>query len=393
MVEFLVDKYYRLTIKNRLFLLCVCYSFCIVLASYAGQSQNDYIRFGTLAISIIAGFVFGFLNMVGIKNSIDRTLKHVRGLASGDISKAIIALRNNEISHILKELEALRQATRNSVEHSTDAAVEATGASQKLSTIVIDLSNTVERQTDMVRESNKLTLDVAENLDVTEEMAVSTTETIQATRATLASFVDDLNRAGSIIIGESEKQVQLNAQTQELAAKAANIRQVLEIISDIADQTNLLALNAAIEAARAGEQGRGFAVVADEVRALAAKTQNSLSQINNGVQAVITGVEQVCDANQVGAARMREIAEETRRLIENVGTTDDRLKGAVEISSGLVKKSTFIAVRTKQLIDIMQQVVTLSEQNSYAVNEVKTVAENLADKSRSLQKELSHYTL
>ena len=90
---------------------------------------------------------------------------------------------------------------------------------------------------------------------------------------------------------------------------------------------------------------------------------------------------------------MREIAEETRRLIENVGTTDDRLKGAVEISSGLVKKSTFIAVRTKQLIDIMQQVVTLSEQNGCAVNEVKTVAENLADKSRSLQKELSHYTL
>src|ERR1700687_4762783 len=108
----------------------------------------------------------------------------------------------------------------------------------------------------------------------------------------------------------------------------------------MADQTNLLALNASIEAARAGEAGRGFAVVADEVRALAAKTQNSLAQINSGVQSVVNGVEKVCVANEKSASRMREIAEETRRLILNVGETDERLKGAVDISSNLVKKST-----------------------------------------------------
>lgn len=391
MIEFLVDKYYRLTIKNRLFLLCICYSLCIVLASYAGQSPNLLIRFGILAASIVAGFIFGFLNMVGIKNSIERTLNHVRVLANGDISKPIIALRNNEISNILQALEALRLATRESITHSAATSHEAADASQKLSGIVNNLSQTVRRQSGMIEESNQLTLDVAENLDITEEMAISTTETIQATRVTLSNFMEDLNRAGGIIIGESENQAAMSTETQELAAKAANIRQVLEIISDIADQTNLLALNASIEAARAGEAGRGFAVVADEVRALAAKTQNSLSQINSGVQAVISGVERVCGANEMGAARMREVAEETRRLITNVGTTDERLKGSVDISSDLVKKSTFIAIRTKQLIELMQQIMTLSEQNGSVVNEVKVVAVSLAEKSDNLEKELSKY--
>lgn len=391
MISFLVDKYYRLSIKNRLLLLCICYSFCIVIASYAGQSNNPLIRFGVLTVSIIAGFVFGFLNMTGIKNSIERTLNHVRTLADGDISKPIISLRNNEISKILQALEILRIATCESVTHSSVASNETADASQKLSHIVTNLTKTVQQQSDLIEKSNQLTMDVAGNLDITEEMAISTTETIEATRATLTSFMDDLKKAGSVIIGESENQAAMSTQTQELAIKAADIRKVLEIISDIADQTNLLALNASIEAARAGEAGRGFAVVADEVRALAAKTQNSLTQINSGVQAVISGVEQVCGSNELGAGRMREIAEETRRLIANVGATDERLKGSVNISSDLVNKSIFIATRTKQLIELMHQVMTLSEQNGTVVNEVRVVAVNLAEKSDNLRSELSKY--
>jgi methyl-accepting chemotaxis protein len=291
----------------------------------------------------------------------------------------------------LQALEVLRLATRESISHSASTSHEAADASQKLSHIVTNLSQTVQQQTGMIEECNKLTLDVAGNLDITEEMAISTTETIEATRATLSCFMEDLKQAGSVIIGESDNQAAMSTETQDLAAKAADIRKVLEIISDIADQTNLLALNASIEAARAGEAGRGFAVVADEVRALAAKTQNSLSQINVGVLAVINGVERVCGANEKGAVKMREIAEETRRLIANVGATDERLKGSVDISSDLVKKSTFIATRTKQLIELMQQIMTLSDQNSHVVSEVEVVSVSLAEKSDNLQNELSKY--
>jgi methyl-accepting chemotaxis protein len=309
----------------------------------------------------------------------------------GDLTKRLGLTHKDEVGEAAGLIDQFIAKVQHSVAQSVDSSNETAIASHDLSQIVTKLTETVQRQSSMIDQCNQLTQDVAGNLDITEEMAVSTTETIEVTRTTLARFVDDLNRAGTIIIGESDSQAAMSAQTQELAVKATDIRIVLEIISDIADQTNLLALNASIEAARAGEAGRGFAVVADEVRALAAKTQSSLAQINAGVQTVVSGVERVCGANEKSASRMRDIAEETRRLIKNVGETDERLKGAVDISSDLVNKSTYIATRTKQLIEFMQQIIILSEQNSTVAIEVGGVSNSLAEKSENLRGVLSKF--
>ena len=266
-------------------------------------------------------------------------------------------------------------------------------ASQELSHIAANLSETVQRQSVLIAEGDKLTQDVAGNLDVTEDMAISTTEAIEATRTVLARFVVDLNNTGNIIIGEAESQAVMAAQAQELADKAGDIRQVLEIIADIADQTNLLALNASIEAARAGDAGRGFAVVANEVRALAAKTQSSLEQINDSINSVVNGVELVCSGNEQAVSRMREIAASTRGLIDTVGGTGERLKDSVDISSNLVRKSTYIATRTKQLIELMNQICILSEQNRSVSVEVGGVSASLAEKSDNLREALERFKI
>ena len=278
-----------------------------------------------------------------------------------------------------------------SISQSIESAHETAVSSQELSHSAAHLSENVQSQAIMIAEGDKLTHDVAQNLDVSEEMAVSTTEAIEGTRVILSQFVADLKKAGTVIIGESESQATMAGQAQELAGKAGEIRQVLEIISDIADQTNLLALNASIEAARAGDAGRGFAVVADEVRALAAKTQGSLSQINSSINAVMDGIELVCTGNEKGVSRMREIAASTGVLIENVGGASEHLKGSVEISSDLVRKSTYIATRTKDLIDLMNQIYSLSEQNRSVAIEVGEVSAGMAQKSEGLREALSRF--
>ena len=355
------------------------------------QYQLLFGVFGMLGTILLAIFVY--MQARYIFRPLEAMTKMANDLAygEGDLTKRLGVANKDEIGEAAGFIDQFIAKVQHSVAQSVESSHETAVASEELSQIVVNLTGTVQRQTDVINECNQLTQDVAGNLDITEEMAISTTETIEATRTTLSLFMTELNKAGNTIITESDSQEAMNKQTQELAVKATDIRMVLDIISDIADQTNLLALNASIEAARAGEAGRGFAVVADEVRALAAKTQNSLDRINAGVQAVISGVERVCGANEMSATRMREIAEEMRRLINNVGDTDGRLKGAVEISSNLVNKSTYIAIRTKQLIEMMQQIIVLSDQNRTVANEVGDVSATLAQKSDGLRVELSKF--
>jgi len=339
----------------------------------------------------LIGLFFSVAAARKISGPIGKLVVQASQVAAGDMTSQVEHYSKDETGQLCGAFNAMVANVRQSLAQSVESSNETAVASQELSHIVVNLSKTVSRQSSLIDESNRLAQDVAGNLDVTEEMAISTTETIETTRTTLSHFIDELNQAGGIIIGESDTQAAMITQNQALAGKAADIRVVLEIISDIADQTNLLALNASIEAARAGEAGRGFAVVADEVRALAAKTQSSLTQINSGVQAVVQGVEQVCGANEKSATRMRDIAEETRRLIVNVKETDQRLKGAVDISSDLASKSTYIATRTKQLIELMQQIIIQTEQSATVAGEVGGVASSLAQKSETLRVMLAKF--
>ena len=340
----------------------------------------------------------GMLVLFKVAN--DRVLKPLQtmvGVASdlshgeGDLTARLNLKRADEIGEVSGYIDSFIEKVQHSVTTAKETATETAVASQELSHIAANLSNTVQQQAGIVMESDALAQEVGQNLDLTEEMAINTTETIEITRKVMVQFVGNLNSAGNIIIGESDKQRQLAAQMQELAANAGKIREVLEIISDIADQTNLLALNASIEAARAGELGRGFAVVADEVRQLAAKTQSSLSQINQSVNTVVDGVENLYGQTEESSRRMMTIAESTRGLISTAGESGERLSGAVAISSDLVRKSTFIATRTKQLMDKMSQMSQVAEQNRSVANEVEDVSSAMAIKSEGLRDNLGRF--
>jgi len=343
--------------------------------------------------------VLGLAVGLGIAGTINSSLKEITGRVrdlsegDGDLSKRINMGSKDEIGEVASYIDQFIGKVQESISHSVASAQESAVASQELSHIAANLSGTVQRQSAMIAEGDTMTQEVAANFDITEEMAISTTETIQATRETLTKFVEGLKQAGAVIAGESESQSAMAEQAQELAQRAGDISLVLEIIADIADQTNLLALNASIEAARAGEAGRGFAVVADEVRALAAKTQSSLEQINTSVSAVVNGVQRACAGNEQGASRMRGIAASTKGLIEDVGGAAERLKESVDISSNLVRKSTHIATRTKQVIEIMNQIIALSEQNRVVALEVDGVSGSLAQKSEGLRLALGRFRI
>jgi len=343
-------------------------------------------------------FAFGMLILFKVAN--DRVAKPLQTMVEvasdlahgeGDLTARLAMKRSDEIGEASGFIDSFIEKVQHSVITAKETATETAVASQELSHIAANLSNTVQKQAQIVSEGAALTQEVGQNLDLTEEMAINTTETIEATRGVMTQFVSNLNLAGTVIIDEADKQRQMAARMQELSANAGKIREVLEIISDIADQTNLLALNASIEAARAGELGRGFAVVADEVRQLAAKTQSSLTQINQSVTTVVSGVENMYGETEESSRRMVSIAESTRGLIATAGDSGERLSRAVSISSDLVKKSTFIATRTKQLMEQMLMMSQVAEQNRSVAHEVEDVSSAMAAKSEGLRDNLGRF--
>jgi methyl-accepting chemotaxis protein len=346
-----------------------------------------------LGVFIIGGTGTGLIIARNINASLSLITNRVHDISEGegDLSQSIEIRGSDEICEMAGYINQFIGKARRTIVHSVETADDNMNSSVELCAMATLLAENVSQQSALTGDSNRLMADVASNLDITEEIAVTTTETLEETQKVLADFVATLNDVGGTVIAEGVRQSALAGRMKELTEQAIGINEVLDIISDISDQTNLLALNASIEAARAGESGRGFAVVADEVRNLASKTKNSLDEISKNVKGVVQGIENLYGETATSSRQMQEVSECTKGLLENAGRTNDKLRSSVETSSVLVMKCTYIATRTKELIEIINRLVDLSGQTQKLSAGVDTACSSIAQKSEELNVVLGHF--
>lgn len=345
-------------------------------------------------IGVLAGLSLAWwisdrmLNQLGIDPSEAKNLANE--IANGDLSRNI-PLKSGDNSSLLFAMRSMQIRLREIIKNVTDNASQIVVSAKHLadsSKIVLSGS---QRQNDAangvaaaVEEMNASIEQIASNADHSEKMAKQAGSISDQGRQVVSDAVDGMNTIANSVSESSNIIRNLGKDTQR-------ITDIVKVIKDIADQTNLLALNAAIEAARAGEQGRGFAVVADEVRKLAERTAKSTQEIadmtediQNNANNAVTSMEQGTSQVNAGVEKARRAGNSMAEIKEG---TEQVVSTVADITSALKEQSSAVNLVASEVAAI----ATMVNDNTLEVDSLAQTSERLYSLAGELQKSVSYF--
>lgn len=343
--------------------------------------RNNVFALSSVTSLVLALILFVFLSHRVLK-PITRTARHASRLAQGDLTEEFASAdvrRGDEIGVLARSFQELTASLRGVIQSLQELADKAASTGDHLRAASQENSATITEVASSIGEFSEAVAHVSEQ---TEAMAKSAQE-MKWLAGSGQQEMDETVRAMDRIV-QSSLQTQEAVSLVSEAAKSMGL--VLELISDVADQTNLLALNAAIEAARAGEQGRGFAVVADEVRKLAGETQESVSKIAKMNSSLM---------EQVGRA-VATIADTQKQVAHGHKALEQTRQGFGSILShieGLVERINGVALSSGTMDATSQSLAAASQEQAAAFAEIANMADTVATMVSELQGVIARFKL
>ena len=299
-------------------------------------------------------------------------------MGAGDLSVRMTIASHDEIGQLARSFNQMGDALGNTVTHIRDAAQQVSGRAQVLSGLSSGAYEGMEQQsgeiTSMagaVEEFSATSLNIADNMGNTERMARENTEQTRIGRASMTEASSSLEQIAKALSGTATVINTLGQRSQEIGG-------IVGVITSIAEQTNLLALNAAIEAARAGEQGRGFAVVADEVRSLASRTRQATDEISSMIGSIQQETSNAIQTMEQGNRLMEEGLTRNAKVADALAHIDEQSRSAghqfAAISTATQEQSSTATLLSSNLQSI-----------AMANSEQREVVSHLADTARELE--------
>jgi aerotaxis receptor len=346
---------------------------------------------GQILLQVLLHFLIGGVVKHFIAKPVSEIKGHLNDLVNGDMTRLVNISRRDEMGEVLSAVQSSKVLLGSIIDQITSVSNHIDDQARHLTESMSNVERGSHAQSEAASsmaaavEEMSVSIDqVSDNTNVVHEISENSKKLANHGREVVHQVVEDMSAINQAV-GNTAQTI------QNLGVKSDQIQNIVKTIKEIADQTNLLALNAAIEAARAGEQGRGFAVVADEVRKLAEKTSKSTLEITKMT-------DEIRDSTSLAVAEMESTVEKVKsgsELTQKAGSAiveiDDGaskvLHGVEDISSSIKEQS----LASRDIAVNVEKVAQMSEETSASVNEVAATVRKLEQLSGALENTIGHF--